>query len=264
MTTAYRLADESEDELAARILYNSFLYNWDINWWQNLRRHTYPVDASRPSVTASSSEESLTSIQQDRLAFYRAVIKLVRLIGGIISVAIPTHDPAESPGHPAAVLCWLPPGVQVTTYAVIRSGLFFAILRLGRWTGTLRFLSFESSLSRLYDRCLRPIGYASRHQGAFVQILGTDPKHAGKGLARGLLQWQVDQHQQQCLDEGTATPVFLDTAGDYQQMLYERLGFQLLGKQRVPANVDAQGLKKQEGLAQAPQEFYLRVMMMDL
>lgn len=263
MGTTYRLADRSEDEAAARILYNSFLNNWDINWWQNLRHPLDSVESTLPPITTSLSRESLTSTQQDRLAFYRAVITLVRIIGGSISVAtVPTHDPAESPTQPAAVLCWLPPGIQVTTYAVLRSGLFFSILRLGRFRGTFRFLSFESSLSRLYGRCLRPLGYNGRHEGAFVQILGTDSKHAGKGLAKGLLQWQIEKHRQKGVAAGRITPVFLDTAGDYQQTVYERLGFQILGRQRVPANVDAQGLKQQEGVTHAPQDFFLRVMMM--
>ncbi|KAK4495137.1 hypothetical protein PRZ48_013464 [Zasmidium cellare] len=246
----YRLADPCEDELVARILYNAFLHNWDINWWQNLESHIPPVDA------APSPQESLTSAQQHRLEFYRAIVRLVRIIGGFISVAIPPDG-----NEPAAMLCWLPPKVEVTAYAVLRSGFLYALLRLGRLLGTLHFLYFEWKLSSLYDRCLKPIGFTGRSEGAFVQIIGTDPSHAGKGLSAGLLRWQIERHRQECLANGKFTPVFLDTAGEYQQKVYERMGFQALGKQKLRVSVDDGGLK---GAVEAPRDFFLSVMMLDM
>lgn len=94
-----------------------------------------------------------------------------------------------------------------------------------------------------------------------MQILGTDPAHAGKGLSAGLLRWQIEQYRQQCLVKDNFTPVFLDTAGDYQQKLYEKMGFRALGRHKLQVKVDEGGLKGSTG---GLRDFFLRVMMLDI
>ncbi|KAK4978238.1 hypothetical protein LTR42_002616 [Elasticomyces elasticus] len=218
----FRHADVSEDELLARILYNAFLPNWDINWWQNLSEQLKPVP-----LTIRQSDEVLSTPQSNRLNFYRSTLTLVRLIGGTISVAIPPGDPSQ---HPGAVICWLPPGISPNLYALLCS--------------TYRFLYFEYVLAQLYKRSLKGLGYGSRHDGAFVQIVATSPDCRGKQLSAHLLQWQIEQHLRSgCGAEGSRAPVFLDTTGDYQQRVYEGVGFRELRRRGLGIEVDGNGLK---------------------
>lgn len=84
----------------------------------------------------------------------------------------------------------------------------------------------------------------------------TDPEHAGHGYAIQLLKWRLLQHEEQAPE----VPVLLETASDYAQKIYERLGFRELSRKRFVLNgVDAQGLK-------APGEFLepsIRYMLLD-
>ncbi|KAK5677141.1 hypothetical protein LTS10_010330 [Elasticomyces elasticus] len=238
----FRHADVSEDELLARILYNAFLPNWDMNWWQNLGEQLKPVP-----LTTRQSDEGLSTPQTNRLDFYRSTLKLVRLIGGTISVAIQPGDPSHPPG---AVICWLPPGISPTPYAVLRSGFLWSLLRFGGIVGTCRFLYFEHTLAQLYKRSLKGLGYRNRHDGAFVQIVATSPASRGKQLSARLLQWQIEQHRRSSYgDDGSRSPVFLDTTGDYQQRVYEGTGFRELGRRGLGIEVDEHGLKLERSRA---------------
>ena len=177
--------------------------------------------------------DDLTNLESARLHFYRAVVRLVRAIGGEIVVAIS----AESE-RPTAALCWLPPKHEPTVWNLFGSGFLTALLWLGV-RGAYRFVFFEYTLSRLYGRTLASLGYKSRSEGAFVQILATDPTYGGKGLSAGLLEWQIEKHV--CLYPGT--PVFLDTSADYSKRVYERVGFRELGRQQL--NVDRSSVLQQ-------------------
>ncbi|KAF2487692.1 hypothetical protein BDY17DRAFT_320213 [Neohortaea acidophila] len=250
----FRVAGPSEDETLARILYNSFRLNWDVNWWQQLSDSLAAVSPTRPS-----SPEQLTASQKARLQFYRSFISAVRLVGGIITVAVlPAADSATVSSLPIVILCWLPPGVHLTTYAIIRSGLLLSILRLGHLMGTWNLLYFEHKISQLYDRTLRPLGYKSRHDGAFVQIIGKTPTPASKGVAVELLRWQIQQHKQANRHVTGPLPVFLDTTGDYQQRAYERIGFRELGRQRLRIAINEEGLK-----CSTHSDFFQRVLFLD-
>ncbi|KAK5739675.1 hypothetical protein LTR17_005159 [Elasticomyces elasticus] len=257
----FRHADVSEDELLARILYNAFLPNWDMNWWQNLGEQLKPV-----LLTTRQSDEGLSTPQSNRLNFYRSTLTLVRLIGGTISVAIPPGPPSQAPG---AVICWLPPGISPTPFAVLRSGFLLSLLRFGGIVGTCRFLYFEYTLAQLYKRSLKGLGYRSRHDGGFVQIVATSPAARGKQLSARLLQWQIEQHRHSSYgDDGSRSPVFLDTTGDYQQRVYEGVGFRELGRRGLGIEVDGNGLKlKRSGerfeTEEGSRRFVQRVMILE-
>ncbi|KAK3642905.1 hypothetical protein LTR56_010502 [Elasticomyces elasticus] len=251
----FRHADVSEDELLARILYNAFLPNWDMNWWQNLGEQLKPVPLTT-TLPARQSEEGLSTSQSNRLDFYRSTLTLVRLIGGTISVVIPPGDPLQPPG---AVICWLPPGISPTPYALLRSGFLLSLLRFGGIVGTFRFLYFEYTLAQLYSRSLIGLGYASRHDGAFVQIVATSPACRGQQLSARLLQWQIEQHRRSSYgDDGSRAPVFLDTTGDYQQRVYEGVGFRELGRRGLGIEVDGNGLKLKRSRERSETEEGLR------
>ena len=247
-TPTFRQARADEDEVCARVLFNAFRLNWDVNWWQNLSVHPNAVatnDVSR------YSHERLTTTQSVRLEFYRALLRLVRRIGGVVSVACVQSD--EGNEQVGAVVCWLPPGVKISWWDVVRSNLLLTVFRFGM-SGMLRFLYFEHVLSGLSRELLPPLGFPSRNHGSFVQILGTSPDFAGMGLSARLLRWQIAASGQM--------PVFLDTAGDYQPKVYEKLGFKFLGQRTLDlAKIDDNGLNTtQRG---GTDRFVLRVMMLE-
>ncbi len=136
------------------------------------------------------------------------------------------------------MLCWLPPGTRPTLWFLIRSGFIHALLGFGP-TGAYHFLYFEYCLAGLYRRTVRPLGYRNKDEGGFVQIVATDPAHRGVGFAAALLGWQIEQHKRMY----PGVPVFLDTAGEYQQKVYGRVGFRELGRHHLGVNVDKQGLR---------------------
>ena len=156
---------------------------------------------------------------------------MVRCAGGSIVVAVPSTSE-----QPAAVLCWLPPRTPITFWSVIRSGFATALLRFG-FIGVYHFIYFVRGLDRIYRRTLGPLGYTSKDVGAIAQMIATDPTHRGKGFAASLLKWQIEQH----FRVYPHTPVFLDTAGEYQRKVYERVGFRELGRHRLEIHVDKLG-----------------------
>ncbi|KAK3045765.1 hypothetical protein LTR09_012686 [Extremus antarcticus] len=223
---SFRLTHNSEDELLARILYNAFCSAWEVNWWQDL------VSPLRKIASTPSPDEDLEPKESSRLEFYLAIIRFVRNIGGLVAAAIPPDS-----DQPAAVICWLPPNVRPTLSSLFWSGWLRAWSRFGV-RGLYHFWQYEDSLSRLYARSLSPLGYR-QCEGAFVQIIATDPAHAGNGYSAALLQWQIEQHKESLPHK----PVFLDAAADYSQRVYERLGFAEIGREPLHINVDEDGFR---------------------
>ena len=88
-------------------------------------------------------------------------------------------------------------------------------------------------------------------------MLGTDPMHAGHGYAGKLLKRQIEQHQK----TRPEVPVYLETATDHAQKVYERLGFKELGREpeKLPG-VDKRGCKLGPGVKAEESYFALRYM----
>lgn len=171
----------------------------------------------------------MTSTEKARLVFYRSAVTMTRMVGGTVAVAVPVEE-----SIPSAVLCWLPPNSELTVWCLLRSGFFWALFRFGA-IGAYRFLFFEWSLSKLYGRILGPLGYRSKSDGAFVQVVATTPDHAGKGLSSDLLKWQIARHE----DAFPHIPVFLDTANEFSVKVYERLQFRELGRHHLDVQVSS-------------------------
>ena len=140
--------------------------------------------------------------------------------------------------RPVAVIIWLPPRVRPSFLSFFRSGFLSAAFKCFGLIGIYRLWYFENELSKLYARALDPLGYKQEH-GAFVQIIATDPDHAGHGYSADLLQWEIDRHQKSA-EKGN--PVFLDTVSDFGQKVYERVGFTMLVKGRIETGRGAKGL----------------------
>ena len=79
----------------------------------------------------------------------------------------------------------------------------------------------------------------STEDAGFVQIVATDPLHRGKGFSAALLKWQMEHHTRLYPN----TPVLLDTAGQYQRRVYERIGMRELGRHHLKVNVNTYGFR---------------------
>ncbi|KAI5363786.1 putative GNAT domain, acyl-CoA N-acyltransferase [Septoria linicola] len=223
----FRLARDDEDEVLARLLYNAFRLNWGTNWEHDLSTPLPPVP------TLPQSDESIVGPASSRLALWRATLPLTRRLGGDINVAIPPGT-----NSPAAVVCYLPPGVRPRYLSLLLSGWISAFLRLGLKTAYRFREDFELG-ERLWPPVLKPLG--ERYDtGAYVLVVGTNPEHAGHGYAGRLLQWRLERHDREC----PKVPVYLETATDHAQRVYERLGFEEMVRKRVMLpSVDERGCK---------------------
>lgn len=198
-----------------------------MNWFCN-------ASSLHPEIKIPSDEaaqEHLSDEQATRLSFYRAICRLTRLIGGTVDIAtIP--DRAE----PVAISCWWPPYVRNSQLDNIRAGMIGLAWRLGA-VGTYRLLQFLSMAES--GQTISAASVGCRHEdGAFVDILGSDPAYAGRGYATALLEWQIDRHRKQY----PGVLVFLDTSTSRAQRNYERLGFRETNRKRMDLALNHQGL----------------------
>lgn len=156
------------------------------------------------------------------------------MVGGSVYTATPPNSE-----EPAAALCWLPPHIRPTFKSLWQSGLIRVFSRLG-FRGLYHFIRYRFAQDQLYGRSLAPSGY-SESEGAFVEIIGTAPVHAGRGYSAKLLQWQIEQHEQ-CFPDA---PIFLDTDSEYGKKIYERLRFRALGQMTFEFRTDENGFRKE-------------------
>ena len=214
-----------------------------MNWWHS-------IDIILPEIPLSDEKLSLSPAQSHRLEFYRALIRSSRMIGGIIAVVIPSSDSTSDAAGakdenkkdpPVATLIWLPPKVRQAFNPLLRSGFYQSALRAFGVRGGYRFWHFEDQLQKLYAESLSPLGY-EQSDGGFVQILATDPKHAGHGYGAKLLDWQVRRHWEAFSNAPKPPPVFLDTVSEVNQRIYKKLGFRRMGSRSMYTGRDARGL----------------------
>ena len=198
----------------------------------------------------------MTNLQRDRVRFYRALISITRLIGGVVTVVDVSpsslgKDESTS-SDIGAIILWNPPHKRLGSLDVItvyRSGFLRLILpwHYG-FTGLNRIeYVYEENVRKMWARTLSslpPNGFRESECG-FVQMLAANPKFAGKGYASALLKHQMAEH----FAEFPERPVLLDTTTLQGIRAYERLGFRLLAETPVVTGTDKYGmkLKKPEG-----------------
>jgi GNAT superfamily N-acetyltransferase len=180
--------------------------------------------------------------------FYHALIKLVRLIGGSVSVAsVPTSTPESSNDDSktddiGAILLWLPPKKRVTLPGSIlklyTAGYFGAAKRYGLKSLYRVEGVFEGNVKAMFDDKVKSRGFDPADCG-FVQLVAANPKFQGKGYANSLLKWQCERH----FEEFKGVPVILDTTTERGIRSYVRLGFELLDQRKVTTGTDARGIK---------------------
>jgi len=191
-----------------------------------------------PSIPIEAFEPvTLSAPQSARLDFYLALIKLTRLLSGSVTVTIPPCTPTDIDPLPGAVLLWLPPHARPTVFLLWRSGFLYVLLRYGL-TAIWHLYCFERDLETLNLSVLSPLGY-KREGCGFVFMLAANPEYRGKSYAALLLQREIQVHR----EHFPGVPVVLDTTTDQALRVYERLGFRELGRRRIEAVTDAEGIK---------------------
>ncbi|KIY02459.1 uncharacterized protein Z520_02598 [Fonsecaea multimorphosa CBS 102226] len=243
-TPIFRSADPEEDDMLARIYCNAFLPLWNHNWFHGISQPLEPM-----MIGTTTSQPQMNSQQKTRVRFYRSLIKVTRLLGGqvlVTEVHAPDDGNATTQPDIGAILLWLPPKKRMGTFDILelwKSGLLGLMLP---WhyglTGFYRIqFVFEENIHKMWTRTLPdlpPKGF-KEDECAFVQMIASNPKYAGKGYASALLAFQIDQHFALFPDR----PVLLDTTTTQGIRAYERLGFKLLAETPVDSGTDARGIK---------------------
>src|SRR4051794_961915 len=81
------------------------------NWFHNISEPLEPI-----TLGTIDSKPPMSKLQKSRVCFYRAVIRLTRLIGGSVNVAeVPSGEDAgdSSKTDIGAILLWFPPNVRM-------------------------------------------------------------------------------------------------------------------------------------------------------
>jgi GNAT superfamily N-acetyltransferase len=134
---------------------------------------------------------------------------------------------AEAGDELAAITLWHPPGVPTTSLTTVARS---AVARLSRPKLVARALPHAASvvlrdlpeaiaLTRARQRAVRRASHGPTWHLAF---LATAPEHRGEGLARALL----DRQLQRCDEDGAA--VWLETTDPVNPPIYERFGFDVV------------------------------------
>lgn len=176
-------------------------------------------------------------MSRSRYAFYRALIKAVRLLKGQVLV----NESDDEPRIIQAILLWLPPHarLQISSVATLMSsGMFSAMLSYGA-AGIYRLnFTFEGNIAKLFKQ-------ANVDDAAcgFVQMLASNPKCAGRRASSRLLEWQMARHWERL----PSVPIVLDTTTEQAIRAYEKLGFDILGSIPVRSGTDKDGFKLAAG-----------------
>jgi len=133
---------------------------------------------------------------------------------------------AEIDGALAGVAMWYPPGVQPA--ALPSSAIVPALLTPGTRVLTLiarvggLLWRDRAALRRILAGRTAAAKQASRGRSWYLAVIGTDPSHRGRGVARRLLERTLER----CDVEGL--PAWLETTEEATAGLYERFGFQTI------------------------------------
>jgi GNAT superfamily N-acetyltransferase len=242
-----RPADPSEDDMLSRILCNAFLPLWNHNWFHGVSQPLQPV-----GVGTKTSTPRMTAAQRSRVAFYRGIINLTRSCNGGVFVVEVTGAAGAAEPEVGAILMWFPPDVRPSTSPLnlYRTGFLSLMLPWNYGlTGLYRVdMVFEANVKKMWEKTLPELSPKGlkEHECAFVQMLASNPKFAGKGYASALLKWGIEQHFLEFPDR----PVILDTTTTQGIRAYERLGFKLLAETPVDTGTDKGGIKLKNGASE--------------
>lgn len=189
--------------------------------------------------------KSLSALQADRVYFYYSVIKTTRLLRGSVTVAVPPEETDKSSlgagEHIGAILLWLPPHHRASTsqlQLLYRSGFLGALWKYGP-IGFYRIVGvFSANADELFAAKLPAYGVKASDCG-YVQMIASNPAHAGRRYASSLLDRQMHLHW----ESFPGVPVVLDTSTVPAERAYIKLGFMVIGQKSVDSATDAMGIK---------------------
>ncbi|MBY0458891.1 MAG: GNAT family N-acetyltransferase [Gemmataceae bacterium] len=125
----------------------------------------------------------------------------------------------------SAVACALVPGREWPgEWQYLRAGALHAAWRLG-WGGGWRFLKLGPPFD---DRRALHVGDRPHW---YVLLLGVRPGSQGKGLSRAVLRPVFDAADR------AGVPVFLETMPEANVPIYQKLGFELVGRGELPGGL---------------------------
>jgi ribosomal protein S18 acetylase RimI-like enzyme len=140
------------------------------------------------------------------VTFFEVALPLIRAFGGKAF----THNCADQVADCAAVALWLPPRVEPD----------------------------QEAMDKLFERSDRSAKQKKDGEGVFEQmgkfhpkeshwylpLIGTDPIHQGKGYGTALMEYAM----RRC--DRDRMPAYLESSNPVNIPLYERFGFQVIGK----------------------------------
>jgi GNAT superfamily N-acetyltransferase len=140
-------------------------------------------------------------------AFYFAIaLRFIRTFGGNAF----THNSADQTGNFAAVALWLPPNVEPDGEAM---GEIFEMLD--------RTPAQKKEGEGLFEQMEK---FHPKEPHWYLPLIGTDPLHQGKGYGSALME-----HAMRRCDHDHM-PAYLESSNPVNIPLYERFGFQVIGK----------------------------------
>jgi len=204
-----------------------------------------PVKVPELASDALKIKQSSSVLQQARIGFYHSVVKMTRLLGGEVLIS---KSKSTETLQVQAILLWLPAHHQLSAFPIItlyQSGFFKTMWDYGV-RGVYRVLFvYEDNVHKMFKKAGTNV-----EDGALVQMLVANPEFNGHGYASKLLWWKMQRHWA----ENPNIDVHLDTANDYGQKVYERLGFTNIGNMDVYSGTDAEGIALPKNNAQISNE----------
>jgi ribosomal protein S18 acetylase RimI-like enzyme len=186
----------------------------------------YPPVRLAPSQKDHAAQVLARAFQNDPM--YRIVIpeddkrakKLLWLFGKVVYYSLLYGEVYATPAL-EGVVCWLPPGqTELTVGRMIRTGLPGIVLRFG-WAAYRRFddnLAYAGSLHQRY----------APEPHWYLWAIGVEPSCQGKGIGGELIKPVLTSAS------AAGTPCYLETHNESNVHFYERHGFKVVSKGKVP------------------------------
>jgi len=190
---------------------------------------------------AKSAGEMLTRAFQDNplLSYFipnaiQRGNKLPCMFEFMVRLGISCGEAYVTSSNLEGVAIWLPPGVNMTLWRMIRSGGLSLFFKLGM-KSVLREWSADQFFASMRKR-------HTPFPHWYLALLGVEPKFQGKGYASRLLEPMLTR-----LDE-RHLPCFLETENERNVAIYQHYGFEVVEKATIPGA----GLTSWAMLRQAP------------
>ncbi len=177
-------------------------------------------EPAKQALFGSDTAAPLAFVDADTRARFAEVVARGRLRAAARYAAVHV---AEIDGAIAGVAMWYPPGVQPATLpgAAVLSALLMPgarVLSLITRVGGLLWRD-RVALQRILAGRTAAAKRAGQGPSWYLAVIGTDPGHRGRGVARRLLERTLDR----CDVEGL--PAWLETTEAATAGMYERFGF---------------------------------------